>query len=126
MNEAPASKGTTVPLPAPFPPIPEPVGPTPAAGEAPVGYGVANETDVVATTLDCVSVDETVADGEASAVVSAVESVGEAGTAVATQSQTALAAPWTLRPVAGPQAERTQGRAAEAMAADWEELHWQA
>lgn len=72
------------------------------------------------------AVDVTVVNGEASAVVVAGDEVVEAGTAVATQSQTALAAPWTLRPVAGPQAERTQGRAAEAMAADWEELHWQA
>lgn len=92
-NEAPASKGTTVPLPAPFPPILEPVGPIPAAGEAPVGYGVAKDMDVVATTLDCVSVDVIVADGEASAVVPAVESDAETGTAVAMQSQTALAAP---------------------------------
>lgn len=91
----------------------------------PVGYGAdEREAFVVATTLVCVAVEE----GEASAVLLAGDeaAVVEAGAAVATQSQTALAAPWTLRPVAGPQAERTQPRAAEAMAADWEELHWQA
>lgn len=52
--------------------------------------------------------------------------VVEAGAAVATQSQTALAAVWTARPVTAPQAETTQPRAAEAIAADWDELHWQA
>lgn len=35
----------------------------PAPGEAPVGYGVDNETDVVPTILDTVAVDDTVADG---------------------------------------------------------------
>lgn len=49
--------------------------------------------------------------------------VVEAEAAVATHSQTALAAVWTARPVTGPQAETTQPRAAEAMAADWDELH---
>lgn len=71
------------------------------------------ETEVVATILDCVVVTSV---EEESAVV-------EAGAAVATQSQTALAAPWTARPVTGPQAETTQPRAAEAIAAAWDELH---
>ncbi len=52
--------------------------------------------------------------------------VVDAGAAVATQSQTAAAAVWTAIPVTGPQAETTQPRAAEAMAADWDALHGQA
>ena len=53
--------------------------------------------------------------------------VVEAGAdaAVLAQEQTALAEDWTARPVSAPQAAMTQPRAAEAMAADWEALHWQ-
>ncbi len=81
----------TVPLPAPPPPILEPVGATPAGADVvPVGEGVERGTEVVATTLGCVAVD----DGEASGVLVAGEdaAVVEAGAAVATQSQTALPA----------------------------------
>lgn len=79
----------------------------------------------MATTLDWVAVDI----GEAAEVVASAEEdaiVVEAGAAVAAHSHTALAAPCTARPVTAPQAETTQPRAAEAMAADCEELHWQA
>lgn len=49
-----------------------------------------------------------------------------AGAAVETQAQTARAEVETCRPVTAPQALSTQLRAALAMAADWELLHWQA
>lgn len=57
--------------------------------------------------------------GDATDVVASADAaaVVEAGAAVATQSQTALAAPWTSRPVTGPQAETTHPSAAEAIAA---------
>ncbi|KAL8730189.1 MAG: hypothetical protein Q9166_004272 [cf. Caloplaca sp. 2 TL-2023] len=115
--DAPPVNGT-VPLPAGA--TPEPDGATAADVVLAAAVG---EADIVVTTLDCVTVE----DGDASALLVAEgDAVVEAEAAVATQSQTALAAPWTLRAVAGPQAEMTQPRAAEAMAADWEELHWQA
>lgn len=62
--EAAPWKGT-IPVSSPVlgPPILVPVGRMPAPGEAPVGYGVGNETDVVPTILDSVAVDVTVADG---------------------------------------------------------------
>ena len=79
---------------------------------------------MVDSTLVCV---DTGAAAEELITGAAVEEAAvDAGAAVATQSQTAAAAVWTARPVTGPQAWTTQPRAAEAMAMDWEELHWQA
>ncbi|KAI4185947.1 MAG: hypothetical protein L6R41_003815 [Letrouitia leprolyta] len=86
--------------------------------------GVADtEAEVVATTLEWVALDIGAAAEVLVATADEDSAVVEAGAAVATQSHTALAAPWTARPVTGPQAETTQPRAAEAMAADWDELH---
>lgn len=62
-------------------------------------------------------------DEEAVLEAAVVEAGAEA--AVLAQTQTALAEDWTARPVSAPQAWTTQPRAAEAMAADWEALHWQ-
>ncbi|KAL9584809.1 MAG: hypothetical protein Q9212_001892 [Teloschistes hypoglaucus] len=53
------------------------------------------------------------------------EPVPDGAGAVAVEA-TALAEPWTARPVAGPHALRTQLRAAEAIAADFAGLHWHA
>ena len=50
----------------------------------------------------------------------------ETGAAVAAHAHTSEAADCTAKPVIGPQADKTHERAALAIAAAWEELHWQA
>ena len=62
-------------------------------------------------------------EAEAELEAAVVDAGAEA--AVLAHWQTALAEDWTARPVSAPQACTTQPRAAEAMAADWEALHWQ-
>lgn len=102
-----------------------------AEGEEAVGYGAVMDVgDKVALSVETTLV--AVVDAGA-AVVSGAEVgldeleawVVDAG-AEAAQAQTAEAEAWTARPVTAPQPETTQLRAAEAMAADWDELHWQA
>ena len=72
---------------------------------------------------DTLALELDVLDEEAVLEAAVVEAGAEA--AVLAQEQTALAEDWTARPVSAPQAATTQPRAAEAMAADWEALHWQ-
>lgn len=109
-----------------------------AALEIAVGYGalvIGDDADalVMGGKADALDLDAGVEDADAGALEDAgaeleTAAVVDAGAeaAVLAQAQTALAEDWTERPVSAPQAWTTQPRAAEAMAADWEALHWQA
>ncbi|KAL8966196.1 MAG: hypothetical protein Q9183_003478 [Haloplaca sp. 2 TL-2023] len=115
-SEAPPVNGATGSDPAPTPPEADGAeGDTTSAVE--VGYGAKFVIIGVATREGLPLVEVSAAVDDASA---------DAGVAVATQSQTALAAVCTASPVAGPQAEMTQPNAADAMAADFVGSHWQA
>ena len=96
--------------PAPPGEVPLPEGAAPPAAEPPVGYGA---YFVGASDVPGAAVGAGAALGPLTAAV-VVTTVA----ALAAQSQTALADAWTASPVSAPQAERTQGRAALAMAAD--------
>jgi len=110
--------------------VPEGAGALDEGVEA-VGYGAVMDVGYkVALSVETTMV--AVVDAGA-AVVAGIEAaldeleawVVDAG-AEAAQAQTAEAEAWTARPVTAPQPETTQLRAALAMAADWDALHWQA
>jgi len=88
-----------------------------------VGYKVA--LSVETTLVEVVDAGAAVVTGTEAALDELEAWVVDAG-AEAAQAQTAEADAWTARPVTAPQPETTQLRAALAMAADWDELHWQA
>ena len=115
-SEAPPVNGATGSDPAPTPPEADGAEED-TASAVEVGYGGEIVIIGVATKEGLPLVDSSAAVDDESA---------ETGAAVATQSQTALAAVCTARPVAGPQAEMTQPSAADAMAADLVGSHWQA
>lgn len=110
--------------------VPEGVGALDDGVEA-VGYGAVMDVgDMVALSVETMLV--AVVDAGAAVVVATDAALDELEACVvdagaeAAQAQTAEAEAWTARPVTAPQPETTQLRAALAMAADWDALHWQA